>query len=117
MLAGILQLMIFNLLGYALVQGFDLPIPAPVIGLVLLLVFLLIRGSISESLAEATSKLLPLLPLFLIPASAGVVEYGALVKKEWLPILLALVVSLLVSFLVTPFLFRFFVRLTGGQHE
>lgn len=117
MLPGILQLMIFNLLGYVFAQGFDLPIPASVIGLVLLLTYLLIRGGISESLAEATSKLLPLLPLFLIPASAGVVEYGALVKKEWLPILLALVTSLFVSFLVTPFLFRLFVRLTGGRHE
>lgn len=117
MLSGILQLMVFNLLGYLLVAGLGLPVPASVTGLVLLLAFLLLRGSISESLAEATSKLLPLLPLFLIPASAGVVEYGALVRNEWLPILLALVISLVVSFLITPFLFRFFVRMTGGRHE
>jgi len=113
MLTGILLLMVFNLLGFALVGLLDLPIPAPVAGLVLLLVFLLVRGSIPESLAQATSRLLPLLPLFLIPASAGVVEYGALVRNEWLPILLALVISLLVSFMVTPFLFRLFVRMAG----
>ena len=113
MLAGILLLMLFNLLGYGIVALLALPIPAPVAGLVLLLVFLLVRGSIPDSLAEATSRLLPLLPLFLIPASAGVVEYGALVKNEWFPIVLALVLSLLVSFVATPFLFRFFLRLTG----
>jgi holin-like protein len=113
MLTGILLLMVFNLLGFALVALLDLPIPAPVAGLVALLAFLLVRGSIPDSLAQATSRLLPLLPLFLIPASAGVVEYGALVRNEWLPILLALVISLLVSFLVTPFLFRLFVRMAG----
>lgn len=113
MLAGILQLMLFNLLGYALVVWLQLPIPAPVAGLVMLLVYLLARGTIPGSLVDATSKLLPLLPLFLIPASAGVVEYGALVRNEWLPIMLALVISVVVSFVVTPLLFRFFVRLVG----
>ena len=113
MLAGILQLMLFNLLGYGIVNGLDLPVPAPVVGLVSLLIYLMLQGSIPSSLAEAASKLLPLLPLFLIPASAGVVEYGGLVKQEWFPILLALVVSLLVSFVATPWLFRFFMRLTG----
>ena len=113
MLAGILQLMLFNLLGYGITVGLNLPIPAPVVGLVLLLIYLLVRGSLEAPLAEASAKLLPLLPLFLIPASAGVVEYGALVRNEWLPILLALVISLVVSFVATPFLFRFFLRVTG----
>lgn len=113
MLMGILLLMVFNLLGFALVTLVDLPVPVPVVGLVLMLIFLLVRGSIPDSLAQATSRLLPLLPLLLIPASAGVVQYGALVRNEWLPILLALVISLLVSFAVTPFLFRFFMRMTG----
>ena len=113
MLAGILQLMLFNLLGYGISVGLNLPIPAPVIGLILLLAYLLVRGSISDSLVEATTRLLPLLPLFLIPASSGVVEYGGLVRKEWLPIALALVISILLSFLATPFLFKMFMKLTG----
>lgn len=113
MLAGILLLLLFNLLGFAVVGLLGLPIPAPVAGLVFLLVFLMVRGSVSGALAQATARLLPLLPLFLIPASAGVVEYGELVRKEWLPILLALTVSLVVSFVTTPYLFRFFVRVTS----
>lgn len=113
MLAGILLLMLFNFLGFAVVAVLGLPIPAAVVGLILLLAFLVIRGSTTSGLADASSRLLPLLPLFLIPASAGVVEYGALMRKEWLPIVLALSISLLVSFIATPFLFRFFIRLSG----
>ena len=113
MLTGILLLMLFNLLGYVLVVLLALPVPPAVVGLVLLLLFLMLWRSIPDSLVAAAPKLLPLLPLFLIPASAGVVEYGALLKKEWFPISLALVISLVVTFLVLPTLFRFFLRLTG----
>lgn len=113
MLIGILLLMLFNLLGYGLVTLLNLPIPAPVAGLVILLAFLMLQGSLSESLAKAAIRLLPLLPLFLIPASVGVVEHGEVIRKEWLPITLALTLSLVASFLATPFLFRFFVRLCG----
>lgn len=113
MLIGFLLLVLFNLMGYALVTLLHLPIPASVAGLILLLVYLMVRGSLSESLAKAAIRLLPLLPLFLLPASVGVVEHSELVRQEWLPILLALTLSLVASFLATPILFRFFVRLCG----
>lgn len=115
MLSGILLLMLFNLLGYWLVLWLGLPVPAAVAGLVLLLVFLLLWRSIPQPLVEAAPRLLPLLPLFLIPASSGVVEYSALLEDEWFPIVLALVLSVLASFVATPLLFRFFLRLTGKR--
>ena len=111
MLAGLLQLLLFHLLGYYLVILLNLPIPAPVAGLVLLLAYLLATGSISEDLAEATGKLLPFLPLFLIPASAGVIQYGDILAREWLPMSLAVVISSVAAFIATPFIFRFYQRL------
>jgi len=111
MLAGLVQLLVFHWLGYMLVTTLNLPFPAPVAGMILLLVYLLLNGSISEELAQATGHLLPFLPLFLIPAGAGVIQYGDVVKQEWFPMTLALVVSSVASFVVTPFLFRFYQRL------
>lgn len=113
MLNGLLQLLLFHFLGYVLVNALHLPIPAPVVGLVLLLVFLLIRGSVTESLLEAAGKLLPFLPLFLIPASAGVIEHAGLLRNDWLPITVAIVISVVLSFVMTPFIFRFYQRILG----
>ena|SRR3990167_2154932 len=115
MLAGLLQLLLFYLLGFIAVTALHLPIPAAVAGLVLLLVFLMLRRSASESLLEATGKLLPFLPLFLIPASAGVIQHGALLQKEWLALSAAILVSTLASFVITPFIFRFYRRLLGAS--
>ena len=111
MLAGLLQLLLFHWLGYLLVTVLHLPFPAPVAGLILLLAYLLVSGTVSDDLAQATGRLLPFLPLFLIPAGAGVIQYGEVLKQEWFPMLLALVVSSVASFLVTPFIFRFYQRL------
>ncbi|HVL02625.1 MAG TPA: CidA/LrgA family protein [Dongiaceae bacterium] len=115
MLAGLLQLLLFHLLGFILTTALHLPIPAPVVGLVLLLMYLMLQRSASESLLEATGKLLPFLPLFLIPAGAGVIRQGALLQKEWLAITVAIAVSTLASFVITPFIFRFYQRLLGGS--
>lgn len=111
MLVGLLYLFLFQLFGHITVVLVGLPIPSPVMGLVYLFGFLLIKGHIPAPLQQVASVLLPLLPLFLIPASAGIVEHGDLLKDDALAITLALLVSLIVSILVTPYLFLFFARL------
>ena len=115
MLLGILYLILFQLLGHLTVQGLGWPIPSPVMGLVFLFAFLVLRGSVPESLYKVSGVLLPLLPLFLIPASAGIVEHGALLQEDGVAIAIALVVSLVVSVMGGPFLFQFFIRLFGRQ--
>jgi holin-like protein len=99
------------MLGYLLVSSLSLPIPAAVLGLVLLFVFLLVHGHVSDSLIKVTSTILPLLPLFLIPASAGIIQHGGLLQADGVAIATALIVSLLMSILVIPFIFMFFIRL------
>lgn len=115
MLAGLLQLLLFYLLGFIVTTALHLPIPAAVVGLILLLLFLMARRSASESLLDATGKLLPFLPLCLIPASAGVIRYGALLQKEWLALSAAIIISTLASFVITPYLFRFYRRVLGAS--
>jgi len=111
MLTGLLYLMVSQLLGYLTVIQFNLPIPSPVLGLVYLFGYLLILQHIPESLIKVASVLLPLLPLFLLPASVGIVEHGALLRENALAITVTLVVSLVIPMLITPFIFQFFIRL------
>ena len=115
MIIGLLTLIFFQLLGFILVSQLSIPIPAPVAGLVILFTFLLIKGRVSEPLVKITANLLPLLPLFLIPASAGIIQYGNLLEKEWVPIATALTVSMLLSVLLIPFIFLFFMKLFGKR--
>ncbi|MGB3621362.1 MAG: CidA/LrgA family protein [Ketobacter sp.] len=111
MLLGLLTLFFFQMLGYLITNLVALPIPAPVMGLVLLFIYLLIRGQVSDSMVKVTTSLLPLLPLFLIPASAGIVQHGALLEQDGIAIVVAIIVSLVLSLLFIPFVFIFFMRL------
>lgn len=115
MLVGFLYLFLFQLLGHITVVLFGLPIPSPVIGLVYLFCFLLAKGHIPDPLLKMATVLLPLLPLFLIPASAGIIEYGKLLQDDGFAIACALLVSLVVSILVTPYIFLFFARVFNKE--
>lgn len=115
MLLGFITLISFQLFGFIIVAIFNLPIPAPVVGLVALFVFLLIKGHVSEPLVKIATYLLPLLPLFLIPASTGIVRYGDLLSEEWLAITTAIVVSMVLTVVVVPFIFMFFIKLFGNR--
>lgn len=111
MLLGLLYLMLFQLLGHLMVIGLGIPIPSPVVGLVLLFGFLLIKGHVPESLLSVANVLLPLLPLFLIPASVGIIQHGDLLMEDGLAITAAILGSITVSILVVPYIFLFFIRL------
>ena len=84
-------------------------------GLVILFAVLLIRGYIPDPLVKVATNLLPLLPLFLIPASTGIIQYGDLLKDEWFPITVAISVSMIASVAVIPFVFLFFSKLFGKR--
>lgn len=111
MLQGIITLVALQLAGEMLSHYLDIPVPGAIIGMVLLLGYLMIKGYVSRPLAETSQKLFPYLPLLLIPASVGVIQYGALLEKEGLAVLAALVISLVISFIATPFLFKGLVLL------
>ena len=115
MLVGFIILISCQLLGHCLVSLLALPIPAPVVGLVILFAVLLIRGYIPDPLVKVATNLLPLLPLFLIPASTGIIQYGDLLKDEWFPITVAISVSMIASVAVIPFVFLFFSKLFGKR--
>ena len=106
MLQGLITLIALQLVGECISHYGDLPIPGAIIGMLLLLIYLMFRGSVSESLTSTSQKLFPYLPLLVIPASVGVIQYGALLEKEGIAILAALVISLILSFIATPFIFK-----------
>lgn len=97
MLRGMLLLLIFQFLGECFVVLFALKIPAPIIGTLLLLAFLFIRKKSFNSLDVSVFWLLRYLPLFIIPAAAGIITQIDTISKEFWAIVISLFVSTLLS--------------------
>lgn len=104
--AALAALLIFQLAGEVLVTGARLTLPGfsfpgPVAGMVLLFVWLVLAKGPSASLDTSASAILRNLSLLFVPAAAGIVQYGDVIARFGLPLLLALVVSTVLTLLVT----------------
>ena len=123
-LNGVTLLLVYQLTGEILVRLLGLPIPGPVLGMVMLFVTLMIRGSAPDSLSEASSALLSHLSMLFVPAGVGMMTHFGRIADEWLPITLALFLSTVITMVATALIMqlttRWFVRSVseqGGQHE
>jgi putative effector of murein hydrolase LrgA (UPF0299 family) len=106
MIQGLVQLFIFQALG-ELVSKFALPfIPGPVLGLVLLLVYLSMRSHVPASIDWVGSGILQHLGLLFIPASVGVVLYLPVLQANAWAISAALVASVVATVAVTAGLLK-----------
>jgi holin-like protein len=106
MIQGLVQLFIFQALG-ELLSRFALPfIPGPVLGLVLLLVFLTLRGHVPAAMDLVGSSILQHLGLLFIPASVGVVLYLPVLRANAWAISAALLVSVVATVAVTALVLK-----------
>lgn len=110
MILALTLLLLFQLVGEILVLALALPVPGPVVGMALLFLVLMLRGSPGEPLRQISNHLLRHLSLLFVPAGTGIVLYGALLYREWLPLTLALVASTLLGIAVTALLLQFLIR-------
>lgn len=99
-----------QLVGEILVRLLGAPLPGPVVGLLLLVVALGLRGTVPASLRHTARGLLQHLSLLFVPAGTGIMLHGGRIKAEWLPIAAALVVSAVLTILVTAAVFRLLSR-------
>ncbi|HHX34949.1 MAG TPA: CidA/LrgA family protein [Pseudomonadales bacterium] len=97
LLRGLSLLVAFQLVGTAFNVLFFPVIPGPIIGLVLLFIYLMLRGRVDAPLNEAAGSLLRYLPLLLVPPAIGVMAHVADIQADFWAIVGALVISLLVS--------------------
>ena len=94
---GLTWLVLFQLLGTALNHLFLPVLPGPIVGLLLLLMFLIVRGEVAEPISLAASSLLRYLPLLLVPPAVGVMVYAADIAADFWAIVGALVLSLVIA--------------------
>ncbi|KGJ97997.1 CidA/LrgA family protein [Thalassotalea sp. ND16A] len=104
---GFVLLLIFQLLGEALVIFFELPVSGPVVGIVLLLGALIIKGSVGKSLNTASTTLLGHLSIMFVPVSVGLMAHYQLLMDEWLPITITLIGSTIIMLISTALIMSF----------
>ncbi|NNE51714.1 MAG: CidA/LrgA family protein [Sulfitobacter sp.] len=97
-----------QLAGELVVGAAGLPVPGPVVGMVFLFCYLLIRGDIPGHLDRVTTGLLRSMSLLFVPAGTGVILHFRLLGEALLPLSAALIVSTVATIVVTALMMRWF---------
>jgi len=99
-----------QLIGELAARTARLPVPGPVIGMVILFCFLMLRGSVPAKLGETAGVLLNNLSLLFVPAGVGVMLHFSLLGDDWLPIGAALIGSTVLTIAVTSVMMAWLSR-------
>ena len=104
MLEYLTLILVCQLAGELVVTTIGAPLPGPVVGMVLLFVFLLLKGAVPEPLGQVSGALLHNLSLLFVPAGVGVMAHLELLGSDVVPLSVALVLSTLMTVAVTALL-------------
>ncbi|MBW4829304.1 MAG: CidA/LrgA family protein [Clostridiaceae bacterium] len=101
--------------GHLLQHIIGLPIPATIIGMVILLICL-VTGIIKVEMIEDVSEfLLDHITFFFIPSAVGIISSLEYVKDDWLPIIIVIVLSTIIVIGVTGLTVQVLKRLQRGD--
>jgi holin-like protein len=106
MLLSLAVLLLFQCLGEGLSYLFQLPVPGPVVGMLLLLVFLMARPRAADAIEPTANELLRHLSLLFVPAGVGIMVSASALRGNLLAIVLAIIVSTTLGIAVTALVMR-----------
>ena len=112
-LEALTLILVCQLVGEVSVLITGLPVPGPVLGMLLLLAWLFLRGGVPESVGRAADALLAHLSLLFVPAGVGVLVHWERMRGQWAAIAAALVLGTLITLAVTALTMKAVTRLTG----
>jgi holin-like protein len=111
MLNSIFTIFLFQLAGEFVQKFFELSIPGPVIGLILLLSVLLLKNRYNRSpstfereLVSSCESLLNYLPLLFIPVGVGVVMHLTLLEENLISVITIIILGTLLTLAITGFI-------------
>lgn len=107
MIYGFVILFAFLLVGEAITYLLEIPIHGAAIGMLLMTIWLVVRGKISDELASASHQLISSLTLFMVPGVVGVFFLADKFEGEWFTIILALAGGTFLSVFTSLLLVKF----------
>ncbi len=119
MLNGFLFLLFCLFLGEVLVNALNILVPAPVAGMLILLLFLSIRKKSFASLDKVTASLLKYLSLLFIPVAMGVITQKEIIEQELFAIVISLFLGTLIAMAMSAKLFDYLIdrKIKKESHE
>ena len=102
---GLFFIFLFQLAGTALTALFGLPVPGPVIGMALMLIWLALRFRTPMILDNLCDFFLRYLPLLFVPAAVGVLNYKDTIIASGLSLFIVLIFSTLAALLAASISF------------
>ena len=101
MLEALTLILVCQLIGETTVLLTGLPVPGPVLGMLLLLGWLFLRGGISDAVGRTGDALLAHFSLLFVPAGVGVMLHWERIQAQWPAIAAALLFGTLITLAVT----------------
>lgn len=117
LLRGFLTLTIFLLLGESLRFVIGWPISGGVGGMLMLTLWLVVRGKVSDELAVASQGLISILIVLIMPGVVGVFFLGDAFAGQWVAFGVALVAGTALSVLTTLLLMKRFTPDAEHTHD
>lgn len=108
MIDGLVQIFLWQGLGELVSKLLVPSIPGPVIGLILLVAFLTLKGEVNPSLGMVADAFRQHLALLFVPASVGVILFLPELKTHALAVGTALIVSVILAIAVTALVLKLF---------
>jgi holin-like protein len=99
-------LLMFQFAGELVRAVTGLPVPGPVIGMVLLLIALMVKLPVPAGIHATSRKLLAYLGLLFVPAGVGIMTRLPMIGAHWLPILIAVLGSTIITMVITALVMR-----------
>lgn len=106
MIKSLFIILLCQLAGETISHYANIPAPGPVIGMVILLIGLIIKGSIPSHLDHTANKFIEYLGLLYIPAGAGVSLYLGLIAQQWVVIIIASMTGTILTLILSAYLFQ-----------
>jgi len=113
-LAGFIILVLFQFAGEWIKTQWQLVLPGPIIGMLMLFICLLIFQGIPKPLLLAAPLLIRYLAIMFLPAAAGIFFLGDAIKSQWFAIIAAIVIGTLLSLVFNGIVMK---RLYKGKSE
>lgn len=104
---------------YMIELGLKLPIPASIIGMLLLLVLLLTKVIKIEKVEKVTDVLQRDITLFILPLGIGIIESVDLFQGKFLITIFIVIISTLVSIFTTALIMKLILnrKKVGDRHD
>ncbi|HZZ09289.1 MAG TPA: CidA/LrgA family protein [Paraburkholderia sp.] len=111
MLRALATLLTFQCLGEGVSYFFHLPVPGPVIGMLLLFGFIMLRPRVADAIEPTALELLRHLSLLFIPAGVGIMVSASKIRGDAVAVIVSVAVSTTVAIVVAALVTRALLRL------